>query len=602
VAVLALVAAACGIQEPANTEVPATEDTATASTIPSTTTVAVSTLDPGLPAAPWSVPPLPDEAVPSVLAEQWNQAANKGFCGALYPADANDLASDAVVRGADIAPGGWAVVWDRPEGPGEGEDGEYCEDCGRDAFGIAGTDAPRESLAAFPKRIEWSDGSVAGYGPGEATEAGAPYQVSIAVAGQGCTYEAWSFLGEDHLLVLIDELRFVEGMLAKVIEAPEQAVIALGPAPWLRAAVGEAAVGEPLLAEWTEEVLRPRTCPLLAPVALGAGAGATARRAENPNEMLAAWDMPNGPGRYGTGDYCANCGRGAFGIGTITRTSDAPLGFEQLAVTHTWDDGAELRVVSEATELFSITPDRADFTDPETEEPVAAPYNAYLLIPGLGCAYRLWSFLGVDHLVQTTQNLRPVIGYGDAIFAEGACPPGSPSGDFDGDGTVDALALRRTGDAAALLVCPQEGPPIETVISGAGEVLAVGDIDGDGDVEAFAGDTTVGAVAYEVITDGEGGLPQPVVNEGGPLLLTEGVMDDVGYRWGCRADGTVVQVEGSLRGGGLEWTRTAYRVNGPLATNVGVGSGTTPVDSSRLADALFEAAVTQLVGRSRCGG
>jgi hypothetical protein len=600
VAVLALVANACGIQEPADLEVAPTEDATAAATI--ATDVDASTFDPGLPPAPWSVPPLPSEAAPSFLADQWNQAANKGSCGALYPADANDLAADAVVRSADLVEGGWAVTWDRPAGPGQDEDGVYCENCGRGAFGIAGTDAPRESLAAFRERLEWSDGSVAGYGLQDLSEPGAPHLASISIPGQGCTYRAWSFLGEDHLLALLDELRFVEGMLAKVLDAPEEAVVALGPAPWLRAPVGEAAVPDPLLAEWTEEVLRPRTCPLLAPVALGPGDSATARRAENAAEMLAAWDLPNGPGRYSTGNYCANCGRGAFGIGTITRSNDASLGFERFSVTHTWDDGAELRIVSEATEFFNIAPDRAEFTDPETEEPVAAPFNGYLLIPGLGCGYRLWSFLGVDYLVHLVQSLRPVIGYGETIFAEGACPAGSPSGDFDGDGTPEAFATRGAADGAALLICPQDRPPIEAIVAGTGEALAIGDVDGDGDVEVLVGDKSSGAVTYEVITDGEGRLPRAVAHDAGPLVLIEGVMGDLGFRWGCRADGTVVQLEGSLQGGGLEWTRTAYRVEGVLAANVGVGSGSTAVEASDLADALFEDAVTRLVGVGRCGG
>lgn len=597
-----LAAAACGTQEPANTEAPPTRDTVPATTVGPASTVAASAIDPGLPAAPWSVPPLPGDAAPSVLGEEWNQATNKRFCGALYPANANDLATDAVVRAADSGAGGWAIAWDRPQGPGRDGEGRYCEDCGRGAFGITGTDAPRMSPATFADRIEWSDGSVAGFGPAEPTEPGVPHQASITVTGQGCTYEAWSYLGRDHLLALIGQLRFVEGMLAKVLAAPQQNVVALGPAPWLRAPVGDAAVPDPLLEEWKEEVPRPRTCPLLAPVALGVGAGATARRAESADEMLAAWDLPSGPGRYGSGDYCANCGRGAFGIGTITRDGDAPPDFERFAVTHTWDDGSELRVISEATELFSITPEHADFTDPQTEEAVAAPYNGYLLIEGLGCSYRLWSFLGADHLIEVINNLRPIIGYGDAILAEGACPTGSPRGDFDGDGTIEDFALQSSGEVAALLICPQEGPPIEAVVAGSGRVLEVGDVDGDRDIEAFTGDTTAGATTYEVITDGEDGLPQPVTVDAELLLLREGVQGDVGYRWGCRADGTVVQLEGVLRGGRLEWTRTAYRVDGPLAANVGSGSGVTPVGSSELADALFEDTVTELVGASRCQG
>jgi hypothetical protein len=63
----------------------------------------------------------------------------------------------------------------------------------------------------------------------------------------------------------------------------------------------------------------------------------------------------------------------------------------------------------------------------------------------------------------------------------------------------------------------------------------------------------------------------------------------------------VVQVKGSLRGGALEWVRTAYRIEGTVAANVGEGVGATPVASTDLADALYEDGVTELVGEALCG-
>ena len=44
----------------------------------------------------------------------------------------------------------------------------------------------------------------------------------------------------------------------------------------------------------------------------------------------------------------------------------------------------------------------------------------------------------------------------------------------------------------------------------------------------------------------------------------------------------------------------AYRVEGLFAIDVGSGSGSTPVTSADMASALFEPAVTELVGSSRC--
>ena len=606
--VMLLVAAACGNQEPVATESPpGSISTAGAEPTAPVPTAAATTIDPGLVASPWSVPPLPSEAVPSILKPAWDSAGNKSFCAALYPANANDLGADAVVRTADFGSDAWALAWDRPEGHGRTADEGYCEDCGRSAFGVAGTSlSADESTAVWPDRIEWSDGSVAGYGlegladPGS----GAPHLAYLTIPGQGCQYNVWSFLGEDHLLQLLNELRYVEGMLAKVIDQPGPAIEALAPVPWQRTPVGSAAVPQPLLDEWTEEVVRQQTCPLLTPVALGAGAeGALPRRATNSGEMLAAWDLPSGPGRYGTGDYCADCGRGAFGIGTISRDVDAPANFEGFAVTHTWTDGSELRVISEATEFFSVAPDRTEFTDPNTDAPVEPPLNAYLLIPGLSCGYRLWSFLGQDHLIELTQGLRPVVEYGAALFTDGACPVGSSlSDDFDGDGVDELFTVRSDGDSATLIICYEGGPPLETAIGGTGELFAFADLDFDGDAEILNGGASVTAATFEVFTEGEGGLPELVslAADGQPFLLTDGAIGNAGFRWGCRDDGSVVQLEGTLDGGQLRWFRTAYRVEGVVAFNVGEGNGATPVESTDLVDALFEPAVNELVGRSRC--
>ncbi len=605
--VMVLVAAACGTQEPLATPEPGTAPAPTTTTVPLAT---APTVEPGLPAAPWSVPPLPAEAAPSVLGDEWQAAANRGFCAALYPADANDLAADAVVRAADFGEEAWAIAWDRPAGPGRDDTGAYCEDCGRGAFGVAGTTAlsPGDAVDGWSGRLEWSDGSSAGYGLEGAAEDGAPHLAFLSVEGQGCSYNVWSFLGEGHLLRVIDELRFVEGMLAAVIQDDPGAAQALGPAPWLRGPVNQAAVPQPLLDEWTEEVFGKATCPLLAPVALGDTAtGATARRAENYGEMLAAWDLPDGPGRYGSGEYCADCGRGAIGVGTIGRDVDTPAGFERFAVTHTWDDGSELRIINEGIEYFNLPPERAGFTDPQTGAAAIAPYNGYLLIPGLGCGYRLWSFLGSEHVVQLAQAMRPVIGFGEQVFTSGVCPDGeSLRGDFDGDGVEErfVVAPPLAGDPVVLMCHAGAAVPVQISIGGMGEILSLADVDRDGDVEILAGGTTITAGFYEVFTEGEGGFPERVSvgPAGETLTFIDGADGGVGYRWGCRDDGTVVQVEGTLRAGKLQWTRTAYRIEGLAATIVGTGSGSTAVASSDLVDAIFENAVTQLVGDPRCGG
>ncbi len=397
--------------------------TTSAAPLAATTSVPTATTAPPAdedPAAPWAATPLASDPVPDVLTEQWNAADNRSSCSALFPQEPEGLAPDATIRSANFA-GGWAVAWDRPSGPGRRADGEYCSDCGRGAFGLAGTGvvaAPEDPLR-WPNLITWTDGNIAGYGlEGDAAEdSGAPHLAFVVVEGQGCLYNVWTFLGEDHLLRLLDSLRFVEGLGAEASVAPSAEPaepIEEGGAPWGGTALDAAEVSPVLVAEWEEDLLRREGCPLLAPAALpGDTAGAAPRRANASGELLAAWDLPSGPGRYPSGDYCADCGRGALGVGTITFDSDAPPAFEQLPVSHRWDDGSSLRVVNEGVEFFGRRPEDPNaFTDPETGDPAIAPYNAYLTVPGYSCAYRLWSFLGEEHVVALARQLRPVTGYG----------------------------------------------------------------------------------------------------------------------------------------------------------------------------------------------
>ena len=141
VSALFILLAACG-SAPAATDEPTTiavevlpptlAETTTTTTVPTTTT-AGAPLDGR--AAPWSDPVLGQAAVPSVLVERWNAAGNRSWCSALFPAA---LGTDGSLRSAEFG-GGWAVAWDRSNGPGRLPSGEYCADCGRGAFGVAGT-------------------------------------------------------------------------------------------------------------------------------------------------------------------------------------------------------------------------------------------------------------------------------------------------------------------------------------------------------------------------------------------------------------------------------------------------------------------------------
>lgn len=200
------------------------EVTTTTTPSPTTTTTTVPDASPTtIPghAAPWSGHGLDPDAVPAVALETWTAAENAAVCALLFPADPDALADGAILHDRYFG-GGWGLAWDLPSGPGRWEPGgEYCADCGREAFGVAGTggDATGSEDAIWPNRLKWTYGpepgpvySHAGYGYEGVTSGGSgePMLTYLFIEDQGCMYNVWSFLGEEHLLALIGQLRFVE--------------------------------------------------------------------------------------------------------------------------------------------------------------------------------------------------------------------------------------------------------------------------------------------------------------------------------------------------------------------------------------------------------
>jgi len=106
-------------------------------------------------AAPWSGAPLTAGAVPGVVADTWAAADNRDECSVLFPADPGSLAPTAVLHDRYFG-GGWGLAWDLPSGPGRWEPGgEYCPDCGREAFGDAGPggEAPGTEDPPWPTHL-----------------------------------------------------------------------------------------------------------------------------------------------------------------------------------------------------------------------------------------------------------------------------------------------------------------------------------------------------------------------------------------------------------------------------------------------------------------
>lgn len=153
--------------------------------------------------------------MPGVLVADWSKAENKSSCAALAPDTLGSEGSGATARRATFS-GGWAVAWDKAGLPGTATSGDPCTNCGRGAFGVAGTgstgDTPDQVKALtnnWPNSREWADGSRAGYGPEGGS--GPKLLAQLYVQGQGCLYNVWSSVSQNHLELLLDHLRFVSG-------------------------------------------------------------------------------------------------------------------------------------------------------------------------------------------------------------------------------------------------------------------------------------------------------------------------------------------------------------------------------------------------------
>ena len=151
--------------------------------------------------APWQQHALRPEAAPEPLLTAWARADNAQACMPLA------LPAEALGRGrarAAEVDGGWAVEFDVPGAPGLRPNGRSCRRCGRAAFGMAGTGMAPEELEEAEGVERLADGSLVVV----RTEEGVA-SAQLAVPGQDCVYQLWSFLGEEHLRGLLDSLRFV---------------------------------------------------------------------------------------------------------------------------------------------------------------------------------------------------------------------------------------------------------------------------------------------------------------------------------------------------------------------------------------------------------
>lgn len=139
------------------------------------------------------------------------------------------------------------------------------------------------------------------------------------------------------------------------------------PAPWSKASIS----APPIYAAAWQSAENRATCRLVAPLALGEGAGATARAATFSGGWAVAYD---------------NGGmRSAFGVaGTGANATDSI--YRDWPRTRRWSDGSTVGYGPEGG------------TGPNQ--------LAYLRIAGQRCLYNVWSRLGITHLEYLLDQLR----------------------------------------------------------------------------------------------------------------------------------------------------------------------------------------------------
>lgn len=140
-----------------------------------------------------------------------------------------------------------------------------------------------------------------------------------------------------------------------------------------------------LLSQWRVAENRATCAPLTFEGLPGA---ATPRAATFSGGWAMAWDQPGLPGRDGSGQACATCGRGAFGIaGTGVEAGGTTWDWEH---ERSWSDGS--------TAAWGM------------EGGTGPGFLAYVTIPGERCLYNVWSRTSLAHLESLIESIRRVEG------------------------------------------------------------------------------------------------------------------------------------------------------------------------------------------------
>ncbi len=349
------------------------------------TETTVATTNPQGPDAPWTVLPVPLDSVPPELADEWSIAENRMWCSALT-IDNPRLVEAYKARTANFE-GGWGLVYDAPDL--------------RSAFGVAGTSlvSQIELVRRWPNVEYYAEGSVLGYG-GEGLDESNPRRLGeLVVFGQGCIYQVWSELGNEHLMEVVNSLRFVEGLQAEPVELVTEVEVRVGGvAPWVASPPTD---DVPFL-----PIGRPEAGiegPLLLPTTIEFDS-ATIRSA-TVGAWGVAWDVPGQPGHDTLNVPCEVCGRGVVGFAEFG-PNEARTGPVGLPLRIGYNDGSYAEIGYYVGDDL-LPADRYQFADRQTGILVPAGYRARVVVSD-GREYQMWSHLGLDHLLEMIEGLREV--------------------------------------------------------------------------------------------------------------------------------------------------------------------------------------------------
>lgn len=167
--------------------------------------------------------------------------------------------------------------------------------------------------------------------------------------------------------------------------APRVDLTGLPAAPWAAAPLPTDAVPGALLRAWATADNRA----VCAPIALATAGEARARVSEMIEGGWAVeFDQAGSPGIGESGDTCARCGRGTFGIAGTAMEPDGLAGEDADAMAPSFADGSHLAV-----------------EPPAEGEQVAA---AMITMSDQGCVYQVWSFLGEAHVRELVAGVRRI--------------------------------------------------------------------------------------------------------------------------------------------------------------------------------------------------